>query len=174
LKSQALRWLNKVHIIINIIFNYENYYFEYNYHIFLLFSGGFPSKDWLDHRSLMRKSYSYSEIMNRLTRFFILFLIAYSFFAQPGMPPCWLMRHPCEIHPHFNKFMEAMPHSHNYLFDMTQGQATVVVPLLLIPASLLFLLLFLVEIWRDLSQIHGWGAEWNNMVELPPPRLFQS
>ena len=59
-----------------------------------------------------------------LLQVFVVCMAAYTIFAQPGMPPCWLEKTACEIHPHFSREQEEDPHhSHLYLIDLSLGLA---------------------------------------------------
>ncbi len=62
--------------------------------------------------------------------------------AQPGLPACWLEVNACETHIHFNKHHAETPHSHEYLFDLTNVTSAQALPNLLLPIFLLARLLF--------------------------------
>ena len=86
-------------------------------------------------------------------RSFLYFLAFYTAIAQPGLPACWAMAEPCEVHPHFGN--AHVPHSHDYLIEMMQANAMVLLPLVALQSKLLISLL----------------GSWTPLVDDPPPRL---
>ncbi len=104
-------------------------------------------------------------------RGFILFLACYTTLAQPGMPPCWLEKHACESHPHFSQHQAETPHSHEYLFDLSQAQAAQDLSLVLAPVSLLIAALFGTRILRKMCLPILDGFFWIYSFDPPPPRF---
>jgi hypothetical protein len=98
----------------------------------------------------------------------ILFWAGYTALAQPGVPPCWLEKQPCQVHIHFSKAQESHPHTHEYLFDLTRATGAQALATVLLPAGLLIELLMASFIFRKLHRPllvkHSWAA-----LPVPPP-----
>ncbi len=106
--------------------------------------------------------------MNRFLRWFTLFWAIYTMFAQPGLPPCWLERKACEVHPHPDGHPER-PHSHGYLFEDMQA-AGAAIPQTITPAHMILRLLQQVHITWKLHQPAFSISTWSAMADPPPPR----
>jgi hypothetical protein len=109
-----------------------------------------------------------------LFRTSIFLWIGYIALTQPGLPACWLEAHACEIHVHFSVHQAEIPHSHDYLLDLTKAQGASVLPSLLIPAGFLIALLFGSRIFRQVVFPLIENFFWNTLPDLPPPRLALS
>jgi hypothetical protein len=101
----------------------------------------------------------------------------YMILAQPGLPACWLEARSCAAHTHFSKEQEETPHSHEYLFDLAQGQADAVPPPV-IHGRLLVLMLALASgrvCFKILWPV-AFGTGQSITPDAPPPKtlLFPS
>lgn len=90
--------------------------------------------------------------------------------AQPGLPACWLQAQSCRVHPHFSAEQAHVPHSHNYLFDLTITTGAPALPVPVIPVTLLIALLALGLLLPRLSAHTPRAEGWANLLEPPPPR----
>jgi hypothetical protein len=108
--------------------------------------------------------------MSRLMLAPLIFIIALTAFAPPGLCPCWLYAHVEDYHPH-SPFQAAHPHSHTYLHEIYQTHLAADVPATLIPAALFVLLLAALLQWRRVAHPDSAGAGWNLPTDAPPPRL---
>jgi hypothetical protein len=90
--------------------------------------------------------------------------------AQPGLPACWLQAQSCRVHPHFSAEQERMPHSHDYLFDLSITTGAPALPVPVIPVTLLIALLALGLLlpWHSNRTLLAEG--WAKRLEPPPPR----
>jgi hypothetical protein len=104
-----------------------------------------------------------------LTRALFLFLIALIAFAQPGVPPCWMMAQACAQHPHFVPHPDTS-HDHGYLYDLSAGYVIALSPARQVPAALLIALLGLAGLFRRLVYSLILHAAWQFPPELTPPR----
>ena len=107
--------------------------------------------------------------MPRLLLALLILVVALTAFAPPGLCPCWLFVEVEAFHPHAPD-QAAHPHSHNYLFEVYQGQTAAVMPPALLPAALLLVLLSGLLRWRRLPHQDANGAGWNFPSDVPPPR----
>lgn len=114
--------------------------------------------------------------MSLATRIALFFLAIYSIFAQPGIPACWLMERPCEVHFHLPGMAE-VPHSHEYLFDMARSSGVPILPMATLSASQLIALLGFTNLWQNLLTWVIVSSEWIASALIPPPKtisfLFQ-
>ena len=102
----------------------------------------------------------------------IVFLFAgYLALAQPGLPACWLQANACASHPHFSKHHEQIPHTHDYLKDMTQATIAGGIPVVLIPVILLIRHLCQTLLVQHKNQAAIHEREWNIPPDYPPPRV---
>jgi hypothetical protein len=108
--------------------------------------------------------------MSRRVRLFVFYLIVYSVFAQPGLPPCWLMAHSCSIHPHPGGHPE-IPHSHNFLSDLAQAYTDGVAPALPVPIRLLIASIYMTLLFFLNQNERLIGTGWVSSPEPPPPRF---
>ncbi len=108
------------------------------------------------------------------SRLLIIMLAGYMALAQPGLPPCWLQAHACEVHPHFSKHHAETPHSHGYLLDLAKANAAQGLVSPLIPAGLLIELLSLGLFLRSTLGPDILEQAWIPLLEPPPPRASLS
>ena len=107
--------------------------------------------------------------MSLAVRISLFFLAFYTIFAQPGIPACWLMQKACGFHTHLAG-MADRPHTHEYLFDMASAMNAIALPQVFFSASLLVMLMSLINLWRGLhSHVIAW-SDFTLTVQLPPPR----
>ncbi len=99
----------------------------------------------------------------------LIFIIALTAFAPPGLCPCWLLAHVEEFHPH-SPSQAQRPHSHDYLFEIYQAHSAADMPATLMPAALFVLLLAGLGHWRTLFHHEQAALAWNLPVASPPPR----
>ncbi len=105
------------------------------------------------------------------TRIALFLLAIYSMFAQPGIPACWLMEKPCEVHFHLPGMAE-VPHSHEYLFDMARSSGVPILPMVSLSASQLLTLLGLINLWQVLAARVIGKCVWIPGAQIPPPKNF--
>jgi hypothetical protein len=108
--------------------------------------------------------------MSRGVRLLIFFMILYSAFAQPGLPPCWLMAESCSVHPHPGGHPE-LPHDHGYLFDLGQANSDGIAPALPVPARLLIAAAYAASLLLLLADEYIFSSGWVTPPDSPPPRL---
>ena len=104
-----------------------------------------------------------------MRRTFILWLAVYTLFAQPHLPACWLMNHPCEVHPHPDH-NENLPHSHEYLLDLLDGVPADARPETLGASALLLALLGTSSLRNLFPELISWKHSRVISPESPPPR----
>jgi hypothetical protein len=102
----------------------------------------------------------------------ILLWAIYTMFAQPGLPACWLEAVPCQFHVHFGHGHAELPHSHAYLYDLAQGQASQPNPFPAFDSMLLVLLLALSGASARLIKRSDQSgiASWIFAPDPPPPK----
>ena len=109
-----------------------------------------------------------------MTRLGILLWAIYTIVAPPGLPACWLEAVPCEFHVHFGQEHADPPHSHAYLYDLSQGQASQPYPFPAFDTMMLLLLLALSSavawLLKRSDDIHIIG--WAISPDPPPPKYF--
>ncbi|HVN54240.1 MAG TPA: hypothetical protein VMT46_07910 [Anaerolineaceae bacterium] len=102
-------------------------------------------------------------------RWILLLLAAYTLFAQPGLPACWLEAQPCASHPHPFGHAEE-PHSHDYLLDMVLSGAAPAAPIVFAPLAEILALMGLADIFRYLGEHLAQGGAWKPVSITPPPK----
>ena len=80
------------------------------------------------------------------------------------------MEQPCGVHPHPFGHPE-IPHSHEYLFDMSNGLVAVVTPFELDAAATLIALMAMTNLWVLLSDQTFFIQGKEPVPELPPPKF---
>jgi hypothetical protein len=105
-------------------------------------------------------------------RLVIIIMAGYTALAQPGIPACWIEVNPCEIHPHFSRQHLENPHSHEYLYDLAKTNVVQVLPIILIPLSLLIEILSGTLLLPIAANSLESQLKWISLLKPPPPRVL--
>jgi hypothetical protein len=108
--------------------------------------------------------------MRLSTRVLLLFLACYTVFAQPDLPACWLMEQACSVHPHFSQDLAGIPHSHDYLLDLSISSGVPAVAIALIPLAMLIAAVLNGALFLELTRQLLCGTAWDLDPKFPPPR----
>jgi hypothetical protein len=112
--------------------------------------------------------------MNKVKWGFLVFLVFYLSLAQPGIPACWLMDDPCQVHIHYDKHHAENLHHHDYLFELTTTNPAPALLTMLVPLSLLLAGLFLTLLLHPGPVAVLYAHDPYFSPDSPPPRLFPS
>ncbi|MEA4906951.1 MAG: hypothetical protein VB089_05000 [Anaerolineaceae bacterium] len=111
--------------------------------------------------------------MIRTYRTAVLLLALYTLFAQPGLPACWMMQRPCDLHDHPYQYTNPL-HRYNYLFDDVSSGEAPLLPSLWPQTAELLHIIGLSDLTRSVARPYPAGGSWLPDLPTPPPRHVAS